>query len=175
MQIPKNMTDNVDLSVEYLNWNTIDIAHIAQIAIRAVFNHHKISDDWGVSILACDDEKIKSLNEDFRNKDKATNVLSWPEFDIPVDKSGDITLLENSVFGENALGDIAIAYDTCLSEANSANISLEHHCTHLLIHGCLHLLGYDHETDADATRMEGLESHLLVKMGIKDPYNQIEL
>ena len=169
-QIPNDMTDIIDLSIEDQNWVDVDIASIAETAVLAVIGYHDVTSDWSVSILACDDQKIKQLNGDFRDKDRATNVLSWPEFDIPVSQAGDISFLKLDSYGENSLGDIALSYETCVSEAKAGGISLAHHCHHLLIHGCLHLLGYDHETDADATRMEGIESLLLVKEGIRDPY-----
>jgi probable rRNA maturation factor len=70
------------------------------------------------------------------------------------------------------LGDIAIAYDTCAAEAATAGITMADHTTHLIVHGLLHLLGYDHERDADATLMEGLETQILGKMGLSDPYKR---
>ena len=111
-----------------------------------MFDYHDISNDWAVNVLACDDKKIMQLNGDFRDKPTATNVLSWPEFDIPVEHAGDTSYLISDIFGENSLGDIAIAYETCAQEAKVAKVSLEDHCLHLITHGCLHLLGYDHQT-----------------------------
>ena len=77
---------------------------------------------------------------------------------------------EPDTFGECELGDVAISYETCAREAAEAGKSLPDHATHLLVHGTLHLLGFDHERDQDATLMEGMETEILGKMGIADPY-----
>ena len=122
------------------------------------------------SVLACDDAKIKELNAGFREKDKATNVLSWPAEERGADAGCVPDLPVADVFGGIELGDIAISYDTCVSEAQSADRPLEHHVTHLVVHGILHLLGYDHINDADAALMERLETELLETLSIPDPY-----
>jgi metalloprotein, YbeY/UPF0054 family len=121
------------------------------------------------SILACDDARIKVLNADFREKDKATNVLSWPaeERATPGERP---PLPEPDFDGSIELGDIAIAYETCVREAGEQGKSFADHVTHLLVHGLLHLLGYDHITDRDAEIMEGTEVEILATMGLKDPY-----
>jgi probable rRNA maturation factor len=105
-------------------------------------------------ILLADDEAVRELNARFRGKNAATNVLSFPA-------------------GSNAaghLGDIALASGVCAREAAEQGKSLADHLRHLVIHGVLHLLGYDHADDADAEQMEGLERDLLAALGIADPY-----
>ncbi|MGB0843381.1 MAG: rRNA maturation RNase YbeY [Alphaproteobacteria bacterium] len=108
--------------------------------------------DAEVAVMLTSDAHIQKLNDDFRNKDKATNVLSFPDAD------------------EARLGDIAIAYGTIFSEAHQANLDLGHHLSHMVIHGMLHLLGYDHETDEEAEEMEALEIDLLARLNIENPY-----
>lgn len=122
------------------------------------------------SVLACGDAKIKELNADFREKDKATNVLSWPAEERGADEGAVPDLPQADMFGAIELGDIAISYDTCAAEAREAAKPFEHHVSHLLVHGILHLLGYDHINDADAAIMERLETELLETLGVPDPY-----
>jgi probable rRNA maturation factor len=108
----------------------------------------------GVTLLLTDDQTIKDLNRRFRQQDRPTNVLSFPAPQNP----------------ERFLGDIAFAYGVCAREAEEQGKPLANHLQHLVAHGVLHLLGYDHETDAQAEEMEGLERAVLAGLGIPDPY-----
>jgi probable rRNA maturation factor len=117
------------------------------------------------SVLFTLDEDIRALNADWRGKDKPTNVLSFPMLersdliDLPPDGPPEM------------LGDIALAYETCAREADEKGIPIEDHAAHLIVHGLLHLAGYDHETgDEDAVAMEALETKALAVMGLADPY-----
>jgi probable rRNA maturation factor len=112
-----------------------------------------------VSLLFTDDATIKELNAQWRAKDKPTNVLSFPAFPL---KPG-MALMP-------LLGDIVLAFETVQSEAKQEQKPFENHVSHLVVHGLLHLLGYDHETDADADEMEGLERKILARLAIPDPY-----
>lgn len=160
-----------DIIVEDDRWAGLDLHRLAKSAFELIFEDLDLPSDWDVTVLACDDTKIATLNSEFRDKDKATNVLSWPAYELAPETQGDMPFApELDEFDENSLGDIAISYDTCLREAGQQGIDIADHTTHLLMHGCLHLLGFDHETDADATLMEGIESRLLEKLGISDPY-----
>ena len=105
------------------------------------------------------------LNREWRERDKPTNVLSFPMFTRD-------ELLGLTPDGPPAmLGDIALAYETCAHEAEEKGIPLEHHAAHLIVHGLLHLAGYDHvHSDAEAEIMEALETAALAKMGVADPY-----
>lgn len=103
------------------------------------------------AFLFADDETLQDLNKRFRGFDKPTNVLSFPS-------------------GGDFLGDVAIAYETCRREAEEEKIAFRDHAAHLIVHGLLHLAGYDHEKDEDAERMEPLETRILAAMGIADPY-----
>ena len=119
-----------------------------------------------VSILLSDDEKLRALNKQYRNIDKPTNVLSFASLD------------ENETAPSNEmpqlLGDIVIAYETTLSEAEQEDKKLADHLSHLIVHGILHLLGHDHETHAQAELMEALETSTLAGLGISDPYIDAE-
>ncbi|MEL7197551.1 MAG: rRNA maturation RNase YbeY [Pseudomonadota bacterium] len=123
-----------------------------------------------VSVLFTSDAEVHTLNREWRDRDKPTNVLSFPMLtraellDLPVD--GPPVML----------GDIALAYETCTHEAAEKGIPLEHHAAHLVIHGLLHLAGYDHvHSDEEAQAMEALEITALAKMGIPDPYGDRDI
>jgi probable rRNA maturation factor len=118
-----------------------------------------------IAILLTDDSEIQSLNRDHRGKNKPTNVLSFPMFDPE-----DIATLADSPMPEILLGDIVLAQGVCETEAAEKGISLEAHFTHLVVHGLLHLLGYDHLEEGEAEAMEAIERLVLADLGYKDPY-----
>jgi len=159
----------VDLVIEDPRWEAAGLGGIAERAAAAVAAHLALEPGVELCILACDDARISVLNEEFRGKPAATNVLSWPSAERGAEEAGG----PPAAPGDPELGDIAIAYDTCAREADEAGKSLANHATHLVVHGVLHLLGYDHERDADATLMEGIEVEVLGKLGIKDPYSTV--
>ncbi len=163
---------NLELTVEDDRWQGLE--PLSSRAVEAVLHHCGLDPDLcEVSVLACDDARIAELNAEFREKPTPTNVLSWPAEDLAADVAGDKPEPPEPDFtGEIALGDIAISYDTCAREAAEAGKSMSDHVTHLIIHGTLHLLGYDHIRDPDATLMEGIEVKILGKLGINDPYNR---
>lgn len=162
----------IDILIEDDRWNTVELEALADRAMGAALAHMGLeAEDCEVSLLACDDARIAVLNGEFRGKPAPTNVLSWPAEDLSADEpGGDPLPPEPDPGGELALGDIAIAWDTCLREAEAAGKPVEDHVTHLIVHGLLHLLGYDHIHDADATVMEGLEAAILSGLGIENPY-----
>lgn len=117
-----------------------------------------------LSVLLADDATLKSLNGQFRGRPTATNVLSFPS-----------AQRAEPIWGETArvddfLGDVAISYDRVSDEARDEGKTLEHHVAHLIVHGVLHLLGFDHGTDAEAERMERVERDALATLGVADPY-----
>lgn len=109
--------------------------------------------DGEIALLLCDDAEMTGLNKQFRGKDGPTNVLSFP--------SGE---------AEGFLGDMALARETCAREAAAKDVALRDHAAHLIIHGMLHLIGYDHETETEAAEMERREVEILKALGVADPY-----
>ncbi len=161
---------SVDVVIEDQRWAEVDIALLAVRATDAVLDRLGLEQSvFDITVLACDDARIAALNADFRGKPVPTNVLSWPSDERAAAVAGEMPLPPDPVM-DAELGDIAIAYDTCLREAEAAGSQFIHHSVHLLVHGTLHLLGFDHERDLDATLMEGLEVEILGKMGIDNPY-----
>lgn len=122
--------------------------------------------DVEISALLCDDARIAELNADFRGKPAPTNVLSWPAHDLSPPSPGEAPPPPP----DGELGDIALARETIEKEANAQQIATETHFAHLFAHGVLHLLGYDHETEADALVMEEIERRAMAAMGLPDPY-----
>ena len=164
-----------DTIIEDDRWTAANLSALAETAARAALSHLSLDpDDFEIAILACDDVHIATLNADFRDKPVPTNVLSWPSDERGALTDGARPDLPNPAIPgmPEELGDIAIAFETCQREAHEAGKSLDHHLTHLIIHATLHLLGYDHIRDKDATLMEGIETEILGKMGIPDPYSQ---
>ncbi|AVO38152.1 rRNA maturation RNase YbeY [Pukyongiella litopenaei] len=162
----------LDLTIEDDRWARPGIAMLAVTAFAATLAHLGI-DGTGceISLLACDDDRIAALNAEFRDRSAPTNVLSWPAADLAAEAAGAAPRPPvPDIMGETALGDIAIAYDTCAREAEAAGKPLSDHATHLLVHGLLHLLGYDHVRDTDATLMERHETEILGRLGLDDPY-----
>jgi probable rRNA maturation factor len=125
-----------------------------------------------VSVKLSDDAEVHALNREWREKDKPTNVLSFPMLD---DEELEALLTSTYNAPEIMLGDIILAYETCAAEAAEKGIPIAYHATHLVIHGMLHLLGHDHIEEDEAEMMEALEVKALASMGLHNPYNdQIE-
>jgi probable rRNA maturation factor len=124
-----------------------------------------VNADFGeaeLAVMLTDDAGIRTLNSNWRGIDKPTNVLSFPA--LPPTGAG------GPDDAPRMLGDIAIAYETTRREADDEQKPFDHHLSHLAVHGFLHLIGYDHETDNDAEAMETLEAEILAQLGIPDPY-----
>ena len=119
-----------------------------------------------ISVRLTSDEEVRVLNRDYRGKDKPTNVLSFPMVQPDLIE----TISENSDDGEVLLGDIVLAHGVCTREAGEKGISPEDHAAHLIVHGTLHLLGYDHVDDAEADAMEEIERQAMADLGLADPY-----
>lgn len=149
----------VDIAIEAEGWTAVPaLEALVERTMAAVFADAGRGGDAEVSLLFCDDAAIRRLNADWRGKDKPTNVLSFPA--APGVMPGSVRLL----------GDIAVAWDTTHREALEEGKALQAHLTHLLVHGLLHLLGHDHETDREAEIMEQRERRILERLGIADPY-----
>ena len=156
----------LDVLNEDARWDAAGLEPLARAALEAVQQRLLQGGDFEVSVMGCDDARIAGLNGDFRGKGSATNVLSWPSQDRSAEEPGGDPKLPEA--GE--LGDIAIAFDTCQREADAQGKRFDAHVSHLLVHGFLHLLGYDHISDEDAALMEGLEVEILATLGVADPY-----
>ncbi len=163
----------IDIVVEDARWEQADLSALSEEAILAGFRAVKLDPQaFEVVVMGCDDARIAELNAEFRDKPQATNVLSWPAQDLAPAQPGGAPLAPEMDHPSmpTSLGDIAIAYETCAAEAAERDLALSDHIRHLVLHGLLHLLGYDHETDEDATLMERLEIETLETLGIKSPY-----
>ncbi len=163
----------VDIVFEDNRWLTLGLQQLAGRATKETLEHVGLdADTFEITLLACDDFRIAELNGAFRDKPAPTNVLSWPSEERASKKDGEAPALPETVdTGEqNELGDIAISWGTCQREAVDSQKSMADHTVHLTVHGILHLLGYDHSRDKDATLMEQLETEILGKLGIADPY-----
>jgi probable rRNA maturation factor len=129
-------------------------AKLKRAAKLALDKNLKLERSAALTILLSDDETLRTLNRRFRRKNKATNVLSFP----------------SAPNGQAYLGDVALAYGLARAEARASGKRFSDHAVHLAVHGVLHLLGYDHETERQARVMEPLETALLAHLGIADPY-----
>ena len=145
-----------------------DLAQRAVAAALAQTPHALLADAAPlveISVRLTDDAEVQALNRDYRGKDQPTNVLSFAQYD-----PDDFAMLANTDDGEILLGDIVLAHETCAREAADRGISVADHATHLIVHGTLHLLGYDHQDDASGDAMEALETKALATLGLADPY-----
>ncbi|MCZ8545700.1 rRNA maturation RNase YbeY [Mesorhizobium qingshengii] len=151
---------DIDLAVEAGNWpEEAVLLRLVERAAGAAFAETGAAGRSELSVVFSDDAQIRTLNAGWRGKDKPTNVLSFPAFPFP--KGGPLPPM---------LGDIVLAAETVAREAALEEKPLENHISHLVIHGLLHLLGYDHETDAEAEEMEAIERAALARLAIPDPY-----
>ena len=169
----RRMDPRVDIVIEDARWEAFGLEALAERACRAVLVHLGLgSEGFSVVVMGCDDARIAVLNADFRGKPQATNVLSWPSEERASDVAGETPDLPEAGDAEDPeeLGDIAIAWETCATEAADQGKPMADHVTHLIVHGMLHCLGYDHVEDADAELMEGREVEILASLGISDPY-----
>ncbi|MEO0542294.1 MAG: rRNA maturation RNase YbeY [Pseudomonadota bacterium] len=155
------MAIDIDISVEGDVWGDVsDWEGLVNGAVSAACSHLGLEDAHSeLSVLLTHDAVVRHLNAQWRDKDKPTNVLSFPA--VPGGKRGVLPPL---------LGDIVLAFETIEREAQISQRSVNDHVSHLIIHGFLHLLGYDHESDTDAQEMETTETVILAQIGIDDPY-----
>jgi probable rRNA maturation factor len=165
--------DLVETVIEDARWEALGLAALGERAGRAALAGAGLPvEGFTISLMGCDDARIAVLNADFRGKPQPTNVLSWPSEERGSEFAGEAP--EPPVPGladdPQPLGDIAIAWDTCAGEAEAQGKPMADHVTHLIAHGVLHLLGYDHVDDADAALMERLEVQILASLGVSDPY-----
>ena len=151
---------DIDISVEAGNWpDEASLTRLVDRAVGAAFTETGVTGRSELSVVFSDDAHIRMLNAEWRGKDKPTNVLSFPAF--PFVQGGPLPPM---------LGDIVLAAETVSREAALEDKPVQNHITHLVIHGLLHLLGHDHETDAEAEEMEAIERAALARLAIPDPY-----
>lgn len=153
----------IDVSVESSLWSGVaDIESCVRRAVEAALPPDRA--DCELAVVLTDDQTMRALNARFRGIDKATNVLSFPTPGPSQPRTGERR-------GELiALGDIVIAFETTQAEAAAEGKEFGHHFAHLLVHGVLHLLGYDHHSDAEAEAMEARERAILMQLDMPDPY-----
>jgi probable rRNA maturation factor len=148
-----------------------DWGNLARQAVIAAIRHSPYAAFEGtattyeIAVKLTDDAEVHALNRDYRDKDKPTNVLSFPMVQADL-----LQATANTDDGEVLLGDIVLAEGVCRAEAAEKGISTADHAAHLIIHGTFHLLGYDHMGDSEAEAMEALEIQALASIGLKDPY-----
>ena len=165
---------SVFVTIEDERWEAVDLEALAERACAAALEHLSLDpEECEISLLGCDDARIAQLNGDFRETATATNVLSWPSQERRAQEDGADPNPFDQVADDPSLGDIALSYPTCRAEADAAGLVFSDHILHLLVHSMLHLLGYDHKRDLDATLMEGLEIEILGKLGVNNPYKEI--
>ncbi|WP_375618037.1 MULTISPECIES: rRNA maturation RNase YbeY [unclassified Bartonella] len=151
----------IDIMIKSAGWNDEKMLYnITEKALMTTMHHVSLGNAVSeISLLFTDDEHMAQINAQWRNKNKSTNVLSFPAFPLKAgNRPGPM------------LGDIIIARETVVFEAEKEGKTFQDHLTHMIVHGILHLLGYDHETDDEAYKMEKLEREILQKLSIKDPY-----
>lgn len=159
---------DIDITIQGGSWSDrlSDSENLVRHAVEAAWTQlpdgRRPDRSAELSIVLSDDATVRVLNRDYRGQDKPTNVLSFANLDDETaPDSPDASLL---------LGDVVLALETVLREAESQGKAAEAHLSHLVVHGLLHLLGYDHENNADAEEMEALERRILAGLGIADPY-----
>jgi probable rRNA maturation factor len=152
---------SLEIDVEDAGWAALagldDLARTASLGVFAALR--KPVEDYDIGIVFAGDEAVRALNAEWRGKDYATNVLSFPADDMPLPPGV-----------PRPLGDIVLAYGVVAREAAEQGKSLRDHAAHLMIHGLLHLLGHGHESDSEADDMEVLEIRILKGLGISNPY-----
>lgn len=150
----------IDLSIDAGDWDEAVLMVLSERAVSAAFSAAdlKVLENTEVSLLFTDDASIRKLNAQWRDKDKPTNVLSFPGSDPNGDVYGPL------------LGDIVFARETVVREAQEMGIDFSDHLSHLIVHGLLHLFDYDHQDNDESELMESLEKAILASIGIDDPY-----
>ena len=155
----------IDITIQDMRWKEAisDIDSIIdKIALKVLHDELTGIEAAEISIVLGNDAFIQIFNKSYRGKDAPTNVLSFP-----MSEPEDLKTKEATFY---ALGDIIMAYETITRESEEQGKSLKDHITHMLVHGCLHLLHYDHLEEEDAENMERLEIKILEELGIKNPY-----
>lgn len=163
----KNKGHEINIIIDGVKWQTqpLDYKKLIPEVVKIILTHELISEFVEVNIRLTDDAVMQQLNKQFRHLDKPTNVLSFPaDIEDSLSPFFDAELL--------VLGDIALGYETLVQESKDQGKTFKDHFIHLLVHGILHNLGFDHLTDGEAQEMEELEIKILEKLGINNPYEK---
>lgn len=153
------MSVEIDIVVEAPAWESVNaLEMLARDCVSASVGASgvKLSQNCELSVTFCDDAAMRALNAQWRGKDAPTNVLSFPT--------------PGALAAKPLIGDIIVAYETVMREASEQEKPIREYVAHMLVHGFLHLIGYDHETDAEAEAMEALERRIAMALGLSDPY-----
>ena len=154
---------SIELSVESEGWaSEAALRTLVDTVISAAILDTRVhlADDAEVSVVLTDDASVRELNKAWRQQDKPTNVLSFPATE------------PDRLATSPLVGDIVVARETVVREAEAEGKTFDAHFTHLVLHGFLHLIGFDHETDQEADEMETTERRILASLGIDDPYRE---
>ena len=148
----------VDLSVSEEKWavEVNNISELLETTVQAIWQEIPKQPKTDICVLLTNNKRMQDLNKQYRGKDRPTNVLAFPAADFP----------------DTHLGDLALGYETCMQEIANKGISLEGHLCHLFVHGVLHLVGFNHQQQLEATEMERLESLVLLNLGHRDPWGE---
>lgn len=147
----------IDLRIECEDWSSVPLSMpLEKLVDRAISQASRLTQSGNIDLLFTDDSAMQALNRDWREKDKPTDVLSFPS--------------DDESFTTGFLGDIALGYGVCSHDWRSMNRTPDAHISHLLVHGYLHLLGFDHLEETEAEEMEALEVKILAELGYNDPY-----
>ena len=162
--------NGIEVSYDPAYWSEESLCHFAQISLKLLdhIDREFALDGVLIGLLLCGDDRIRQLNSQFLGKDWPTNVLSFPQLDD--DLLVDDAMAATYQPSQNFFGEIAIARETVMAQADELGIEIDDHLAHLFVHGVMHLLGYDHENDQDATEMESLEVAILAAFSIANPY-----
>ena len=163
----------ININFDEKRWLETDFRAMARKAFEATLRLLSCVDfleKTEISILACNDQGIRRLNNQFRGANTTTDVLSWPRTDQFYFQGNGVLLGQKYKNDTFDLGDIAISYDTCTKQSEELDLKFENHVVHLLVHACLHLLGFNHQKDTDFQKMKELEIKCLETCGIENPY-----
>lgn len=164
----------IALQVDGGDWSGLGVPDglVKAAAEAALAEAGLLAGNWEISLLLTHDDAMAALNDRFRGRNAPTNVLSWPAFPLAPPAPGQRPPAPPQPgAGPVALGDIALSAETVAREAQAENLAIADHAAHLVVHGVLHLLGYDHATEADAEVMERTEREALARIGVADPYD----
>jgi probable rRNA maturation factor len=161
--LPMTTALQIHVSLDDPRWHASGVSPaLVRRAVKAALSRQAAGIRAELSVALADDARVRVLNRDWRRIDKPTNVLAFP--------AGDVSAAGTAGGPPRPLGDVIVAYQTVAAEARAQGKTIADHASHLIVHGVLHLLGFDHDTDAAAADMEAVEVAVLARLGVADPY-----